>query len=48
MANHSSAEKRNRQRVTRTGWTPRYLLLEEDGRLLAAMPLWLKTHSWGE
>ena len=31
-----------------TGWSPRYLLVEDDGRLLAAMPLWLKTHSWGE
>lgn len=31
-----------------TGWEPRYLLLEDEGRLLAAMPLWIKTHSWGE
>ena len=31
-----------------TGWQPRHLLLEEGGRLLAAMPLWHKTHSWGE
>lgn len=31
-----------------TGWQPRHLVLEEDGRLLAALPLYLKDHSWGE
>ena len=37
-----------------TGWTPRILTLEEEGtgaapgRLLAVLPAWLKTHSWGE
>jgi hypothetical protein len=32
-----------------TGWTPRHLLLEDGaGHLLAAMPLYLKDHSWGE
>ncbi|MGD8976629.1 MAG: GNAT family N-acetyltransferase [Gammaproteobacteria bacterium] len=32
-----------------TGWTPRHLALEDSaGRLLAAMPLYLKDHSWGE
>lgn len=31
-----------------TGWHPRHLLLEENGRLLAALPLYLKDHSWGE
>ncbi|MBL8528790.1 MAG: N-acetyltransferase [Burkholderiales bacterium] len=31
-----------------TGWTPRYLLLWRDGLLAAAMPLYLKTHSYGE
>ena len=31
-----------------TGWTPQYLLLRERGRLAAAMPLYLKTHSYGE
>ncbi len=30
------------------GWTPRHLLLEDDGTLRAAMPLYEKTHSWGE
>lgn len=32
----------------KAGWTPQYLLLREHGRLAAAMPLYLKTHSYGE
>ncbi len=32
-----------------TGWLPQHLLLEdEDGRLLGAVPLYLKGHSYGE
>jgi len=31
-----------------SGWTPKYLLLREHGRLAGAMPLYLKTHSYGE
>jgi len=31
-----------------TGWHPRHLVLEDAGQLLAAMPLYLKDHSWGE
>lgn len=31
-----------------TGWDPHYLLLEDGGRLAAAMPLYLKSHSYGE
>ncbi len=31
-----------------TGWTPQFLLLREHGRLAGAMPLYLKTHSYGE
>jgi len=31
-----------------TGWTPQFLLLRERGRLVAAAPLYLKTHSYGE
>ncbi len=32
-----------------TGWLPQHLALEgEDGRLVAAVPLYLKTHSYGE
>ena len=30
------------------GWAPRHLTLERDGRLVAAMPLYQKEHSWGE
>ncbi|MDJ0748956.1 MAG: GNAT family N-acetyltransferase [Woeseiaceae bacterium] len=30
------------------GWTPRHLVLEDGGRLRAVMPLYEKTHSWGE
>ena len=33
----------------RCGWTPCHLVLEaSDGRLLAACPLYLKAHSYGE
>ena len=32
----------------KAGWTPQYLLLREHGRLAAAMPLYVKTHSYGE
>ncbi len=31
-----------------TGWTPRHLLLRKDGHLIGAMPLYLRTDSWGE
>ena len=31
-----------------TGWTPQYVLLREDGALSAALPLYLKDHSYGE
>ncbi len=30
------------------GWTPRHLVLEDGGQLRAVMPLYEKTHSWGE
>jgi uncharacterized protein len=33
---------------TATGWTPQYILLKDKGALEAAMPLYLKTHSYGE
>jgi predicted N-acyltransferase len=32
----------------RTGWTPRFLLLRRAGALVGAMPLFLKSHSYGE
>jgi uncharacterized protein len=32
-----------------TGWAPKHLLIEDkDGRLIAAAPLYLKSHSFGE
>ncbi len=31
-----------------TGWTPRHLSLADGNRLRAAMPLYEKSHSWGE
>jgi len=31
-----------------SGWQPRHLVIEEAGQVLAAMPLYLKAHSWGE
>ena len=30
------------------GWTPRHLTLTDGGRLRAALPLYEKSHSWGE
>lgn len=30
------------------GWTPRHLTLHDKGKLRAAMPLYEKSHSWGE
>ena len=32
----------------RTGWQPQFLLLERDGMLAGAMPLFIKSHSRGE
>ena len=32
----------------RTGWAPQYLLAKERGELAAAMPLYVKGHSYGE
>ena len=34
--------------VSNTGWAPHFLLLHRNGRLAAAMPLYLKSHSRGE
>ena len=31
-----------------TGWAPRFLILRENGVLAGAMPLYLKSHSYGE
>src|SRR6185295_18773463 len=32
----------------RSGWRPQIVLLEKDGKLAGAMPLFLKSHSYGE
>lgn len=32
----------------KTGWQPRHLLVTDKNKLVAAMPLYLKSHSWGE
>jgi uncharacterized protein len=35
--------------TAKTGWLPQHLLLEDgDGRVLGAVPLYLKSHSYGE
>jgi len=34
--------------VTETGWEARFLTLWQDDTLVAAMPLYLKYHSWGD
>lgn len=34
--------------VPATGWHPRFFTLEEDGVLIAACPLYIKEHSYGE
>jgi predicted N-acyltransferase len=31
-----------------TGWQAQHLVIEENGQLLAVMPCYIKTHSWGE
>lgn len=31
-----------------TGWRPCHLVVEDAGQLIAALPLYLKDHSWGE
>src|SRR6185437_15913684 len=34
--------------VAQTGWQPCHLMLEQEGKLAALMPLYLKSHSQGE
>ncbi len=34
--------------VAETGWAPQFLAVERDGALVAACPLYLKSHSYGE
>jgi predicted N-acyltransferase len=42
------ALERSRSIGRRTGWSPVYLICEDQGRVLGAMPLYLKTDSYGE
>ncbi len=43
------AMERSGSACARTGWLPRHLLVRDgEGRLLAAAPLYLKSHSFGE
>jgi uncharacterized protein len=42
------ALERSRSVGRRTGWSPVYLICEEQGRVLGAMPLYLKSDSYGE
>jgi uncharacterized protein len=42
------ALERSRSVGRRTGWSPIYLICSEQGRVLGAMPLYLKTDSYGE
>ena len=47
--NFLDALETSRSAVEETGWGPRHLLAEDDdGRLLGALPLYLKGHSYGE
>ncbi len=39
----------SRSATARTGWLPQHLVLEDQrGRLLGAVPMYLKSHSYGE
>ncbi|WP_461519971.1 GNAT family N-acetyltransferase [Porticoccus sp.] len=40
--------ERSGSACTSTGWQPHHLLISEDELPVAAMPLYLKSHSWGE
>jgi predicted N-acyltransferase len=42
------ALERSRSVGRRTGWSPVYLICEHRGRILGAMPLYIKTDSYGE
>ena len=43
-----SAFEASRSACEQTGWQPFHLLVEEKGRLVAAAPLYVKGHSYGE
>jgi len=43
-----AAAERHRCASPETGWTPCHVALYEAGQLVGAVPLYEKTHSWGE
>jgi uncharacterized protein len=43
-----TALHRSKSAVAATGWAPHFLALEQKGELVAACPLYLKDHSYGE
>jgi uncharacterized protein len=43
-----SLAERSGSATAKTGWQPLHMLLEEGDRLLGAVPLYAKSHSWGE
>jgi len=43
-----SALERSQSACPATGWAPCHLALEQDGALIAAAPLYVKSHSYGE
>jgi len=43
-----AAAERHRCAAPETGWTPCHAALYQAGELVGAMPLYEKTHSWGE
>jgi predicted N-acyltransferase len=43
-----SALHRTRCAAPETGWTPRFLTAWDQAKLIGAMPLYAKTHSYGE
>lgn len=43
-----AALEHNRCAIPETGWMPCHLLVEDDGDIVGAAPVYLKDHSWGE
>jgi len=43
-----SALERSGATTRKSGWVPQHLLLEDEGRLIGHLPLFLKFHSYGE
>jgi predicted N-acyltransferase len=43
-----AAAERSGSATSGTGWAPAHVVVERDGQLVGAMPLYRKDHSWGE